>query len=73
MKSVQYLNFTFTDNLEETEEKKLFLSEIKTINQIIEQMEGFISWPFNYNQITTLLIGLIFLFVPLIIEILFIL
>ncbi|MHA2298104.1 MAG: hypothetical protein ACXAEU_09580 [Candidatus Hodarchaeales archaeon] len=70
---LQYLDFTFTDNLEENEERQLLLSELQALNQIIEQTESFVTWPFDYNQVVTLLIGLIFPFIPLIFEILFIL
>ncbi|UCG00360.1 MAG: hypothetical protein JSW11_11995 [Candidatus Heimdallarchaeota archaeon] len=73
LRSGQYLNFTFTDNLEEGKERQLLLSELQTLNQIIEQAEGFSTWPFDYNHVTTLLIGLILPFATLIIEILFIL
>ncbi|MHA1967019.1 MAG: hypothetical protein ACW964_04370 [Candidatus Hodarchaeales archaeon] len=73
LQSVRYLNLTFTYNLEEKKEKELLLSELQTLNQIIEQTEGFLTWPFNYNQVATLMIGLIFPFLPLFIEILFIL
>ena len=69
-KSVKYLNFTITDNLEE---RQVFLSELKTLNQMIEQTEVFLTWPFNYNQVATLLISLLFNVILLIIEILFIL
>ncbi|MHA2227251.1 MAG: hypothetical protein ACXAC8_18690 [Candidatus Hodarchaeales archaeon] len=69
----QDLHFTFTDNLEENEERQLLLSELQTLNQITEQTESFITWPFDYNQVAALLIGLLFPFIPLIFEILFIL
>ncbi len=72
LKSVQYLNFTYSDNLEEQKGRQLLLSELRIFNQIIEQTEGFLTWPFDYNQVAALLIGLIFPFVTLIIELLFI-
>ncbi|MHA2224842.1 MAG: hypothetical protein ACXAC8_06540 [Candidatus Hodarchaeales archaeon] len=72
LKSIQYLNFVSTDDLEEQEEKQLLLRELQTLNHIIEDTEGFLTWPFNYNQVATLLIGLVFPFVILMIEILFI-
>lgn len=70
IKRFQYLNLAFTDNLEE---KQTLLSELQTLNQIIEDFESISTWPFNYNQLTTLLIGIAFPFLPLIFEILFIL
>ncbi|MFX0181909.1 MAG: hypothetical protein ACFE95_02405 [Candidatus Hodarchaeota archaeon] len=68
IKRFQYLNFAFIDNLEE---KNLLLSELQTLNQMIADIEGILTWPFNYNHLSTLLIGLIFPFLPLIFEILF--
>jgi hypothetical protein len=70
IKSIQYLNLAFSDN---SEEKTLLLNEIHTLNHMIIDIEGIFTWPFNYNQLTTLLIGLIFPFFPLIFEIFFIL
>jgi hypothetical protein len=69
IKRFEYLSFESIDNLEE---KNLLLSELQTLNQMIESIEGIDTWPFNYNHLTTLFIGLIFPFLPLIIEILFI-
>ncbi len=68
IKRFQYLNFTSIENLEE---KQLLLSELQTLSQIIEDTEGILTWPFNFNHLTTLLVGLIFPFLPLLIEILF--
>jgi hypothetical protein len=68
IKSAQYLNITLIDNLEEKEESFLLLNELRKINRIIEEIEDFFTWPFNYNQVATLLVGLIFPFAPLIIE-----
>jgi hypothetical protein len=70
VKRFQYLNLAFVDNLEE---KTLLLSELQTLNQMITDIEDINTWPFNYNQLTTLLIGVAFPFLPLIFEILFIL
>jgi hypothetical protein len=67
IKRFQYINFAFIDNLEE---KNLLLSELQTLNQIIEEIEGLKTWPFNYNQLATLIIGSLFAFLPLIIDIL---
>ncbi|MFX0152398.1 MAG: hypothetical protein ACFFAJ_16545 [Candidatus Hodarchaeota archaeon] len=68
IKRFQYLNFAFNDNLEE---KNSLLSELQTLNQMIVDIEDIPTWPFNYNHLTTLFIGLIFPFLPLIFEILF--
>jgi hypothetical protein len=70
VKRFQYLNLAFIDNLEE---KTLLLSEVQTLNQMIIEIEGIKTWPFDYNHLTTLLIGIAFPFLPLIFEILFIL
>jgi hypothetical protein len=70
VKRFQYLNLAFTENLEE---KTSLLSELQTLNQMIIDIEDIMTWPFNYNQLTTLLIGVAFPFLPLIFEILFIL
>ncbi len=44
IKRSQYLNFAFNDNLEE---KNLLLSELQTLNQMVEDIEGVKTWPFN--------------------------
>ena len=67
IKWLQYLNF---DSIDNSEEKQLLLSELLTLNQIIVDIESISTWPFNYNHLTALLIGLIFPFLPLIFEIL---
>ncbi|MHA1967017.1 MAG: hypothetical protein ACW964_04360 [Candidatus Hodarchaeales archaeon] len=65
VKRFQYLNLAFDDNLEEKKEKELLLSELQALNQMIIDIEDIITWPFNYNQIGTLLFGIAFPFLPL--------
>jgi len=69
IKKFQYLNFAFVENLEE---KNLLLGELQILHQLIVDIEEISTWPFNYNHLTTLIIGLIFPFLPLLFEILFI-
>ena len=61
----------FSGSMYQLKEKHLFLNELQTLNQIIQDLDGLDTWPFNYNQLTTLLIGLVFPFLPLVFEILF--
>jgi hypothetical protein len=67
---VKWLQYLKIDSIENSEEKRLLLSELRTLNQIIVDIESISTWPFNYNHLTTLIIGLIFPFLPLIFEIL---
>ena len=69
IKKFQYLDFAFVENLEK---KNLLLGELQTLHQLIVDIEEISTWPFNYNHLTTLIIGLIFPFLPLLFEILFI-
>jgi hypothetical protein len=69
IKKFQYLDFALK---EKSEEKNFLLNELQTIHQIIGDIEEISTWPFNYNHLVTLSIGLIFPFLPLIVEILFI-
>ncbi|MHA2106014.1 MAG: hypothetical protein ACW981_21510 [Candidatus Hodarchaeales archaeon] len=65
IKRFQYLRYAFDDNLEE---KNMLLSELQTLDHMVEEIDEVKTWPFNYGQITTIILGSLFAFLPLIID-----